>query len=98
MAFRYTQRDVQVHFERFVTAIGKRLAKSYKDVGGLRLDANPTYGGYVIEEIGNENGGVFHPFGDTRMKAESLIHAMRFALDTMRLSGRGGRADYRRRA
>ena len=97
MGFRYTSKDVKIHFANFVKEIGGRMATSYRDVGGFVLDENPTYGGYSIALIGNERGGLDMPFGDLRMKAEPFIYAMRFALDTMRFVHRGSSAKFVRR-
>ena len=41
-------------------------------VGTLCIDHNSVYGGYNVEEIANESGGVRHPFGDRRLKAPAF--------------------------
>ena len=76
----YTRSMVTKYFVNFARELGKTL--SYRDsqgkinVGAWVLDHNPTYGGYIIEEIDNIHGGVFHPFNNQRMKADSFILAM----------------------
>jgi len=76
----------QAVFERLVDACGAHVAHGYNDVGGWRLDYNGLYGGYNIEEIANESGGVRQPFGATRMKAAVFADAMHFALRAIEYS------------
>jgi hypothetical protein len=49
-------------------------------VGAWTLDENFTYGGYVIEEIHNEGGGITQPFGGTRHNTREFCDMVRFAL------------------
>ena len=75
-----SKKHIQAVFERLVDACGKHIAHGYNDVGGWQLDHNSVYGGYNIEEIANESGGIRHPFGPVRMKAGAFAEAMHFAL------------------
>src|SRR6185295_8196838 len=71
---------LSVMFSRYVKAIGGHVADSYNDVGGFTLDHNSVYGGWLIEQIGCENGSVNHPFGSRRMKIGELYEALSFAI------------------
>jgi hypothetical protein len=53
-------------------------------VGAWGLDYNPTYGGFVIEEIFNEGGGVSQPFGSMRRSARDFCDAVYFAENALR--------------
>jgi hypothetical protein len=55
-------------------------------VGAWTLDCNPTYGGYVIEEIANEGGGVTQPFGSMRRNAREFCDAVYFAENAIRFA------------
>ncbi len=55
---RYTKRDATIAFERLCETKNKRVATSYNDVGAWQLDCNHMYGGYRIEEIVNDSGGI----------------------------------------
>jgi hypothetical protein len=83
MSQRYTIKDAEKCFIRLVSVVKGRQAKSFKDVGGLRLDYNPMYGGVNVEQIANEGGGVSQPFGSMRMKPEVFCHAVRLAEDAI---------------
>jgi hypothetical protein len=63
---RYTIKNAERCFETLLRIKHKRKAKSYKDVGGWQLDYNPIYGGVVVEEIHNAQGGVSNPLGFRR--------------------------------
>jgi hypothetical protein len=76
---RYTRKDAERCFTRFVDAIGARKATSHSDVGGLRLDYASVYGGVNIEEISNTGGGITHPFGGLRLKPADFCQATRYA-------------------
>ena len=79
---RTTSKHVESAFTHFCNTFGFHKADSYKDVGGLRLDHNNIYGGYNIEEIVNEGGGVRHPFGQDRQKAGTMYAMLWFAIRT----------------
>jgi hypothetical protein len=78
-ADRYTRRDAERAFGRLCEFTGHRVAASYKDVGGWRLDGNATYGGYVVEEIVNEGGAITHPLGEMRRPARDFCYSVNFA-------------------
>jgi hypothetical protein len=59
---RYTKREVQGMFERLAKSMNKTIG--YKP-NEWNLDYASIYGGYVIEECG-ENGSVSHPFSTIR--------------------------------
>ncbi len=84
MADRYTRKDAEHCFDRLVEAIGGRRAKSATDVGGLRLDYEPIYGGVNVEEISNPGGGISHPFGSRRLKPAEFCHAVSLVEDAAR--------------
>lgn len=77
---RTTKSEVQAVFERFCKVHGYRIATSFNDVGAYELDHNSIYGGYVINQIMNDGGGVTQPFGSKRMKAEPFVDSMRMAI------------------
>jgi hypothetical protein len=79
MSDRYTRKDAESAFVRLREVCGKRHAESYGDVGGWRLDYNGVYGGFVVEEIVNEGGGITHPLGEGRRRARDFVDAVRFA-------------------
>ncbi len=82
---RTTKGNVESAFKILTATMKKRIAESYNDVGAWRLDYVGCYGGYIIEEIGNVNGGVFHPLTEHRMKAEAFYDACWFAIRAMEL-------------
>ena len=55
-------------------------------VGAWVLDHNSVYGGYVVEQMENEHGGISHPLGSGRKSAREFCDAVRFALDALRAS------------
>jgi hypothetical protein len=77
---RTTKSEVQAVFERFCKVHGYRIATSYNDVGAYELDHAGIYGGYVINQIANEDGGLNQPFGSKRMRAEAFVDSMRMAI------------------
>lgn len=90
MADRYTRRDAQAAFARLLLACGKREAASYKDVGGWTLDHNSVYGGYVVEQVVSERGGITQPFGGQRRAAREFCDTVRFATDAIRVCQQPG--------
>lgn len=83
MADRITKSQIKSMFALFLKSIGGRPAQEYNDVGGYLLDYNPVYGGYSIERISNQAGGVSEPFGASKMKPQEFWYAMRFAMDAI---------------
>jgi hypothetical protein len=90
---RYTRKDAENALQRLVFALGGKIAKDYKDVHGYRLDH--AYGGYNVERIVNEQGGVTLPFGMQRRTAREFVDAVRFALDVMNAHVEHERGDFR---
>lgn len=81
MSQRFTKADAERAFLRLVEDAGARVANDYKDVGGWRLDYAACYGGYVVEKIMNERGGISHPLGGERRTAKefwAFAHAFRY--------------------
>lgn len=85
MSDRYTRKDAEAAFTRLISAIGGRVATSYKDVGAYRLDWNGTYGGGNIELIINDGGGVSQPFGMMRRNAREFCESVNFAMHAVSL-------------
>jgi hypothetical protein len=75
---RWTTKDIESLFDTFLKASGNRKAEDYKDVGGMRLDHNSVYGGYVIEQIVNDAGAIRHPYGDRRFGPTELANILTF--------------------
>lgn len=74
-----SKKQVENKFKFFIEAIGGKVASSYNDVGGYRLDYASCYGGYNIEQISNDSGAVSHPFGCARKKAGEFWDTLDFA-------------------
>jgi len=79
---RTTRSEVEAVFKLWVSAVGGRVAKSYKDVGAYRLDHNSIYGGYGIERIRNEQGGVSAVTG-VRLSAYPFVCSLRAGMRTI---------------
>ena len=77
---RITKKHVAGIFEEYLKITGRRHAQSISDAGGYRLDYNSAYGGYNVEKVSNENGGVSCPFGSCRMRPQEMWNAINFAL------------------
>jgi hypothetical protein len=84
---RITRKNVEGMFETLCKVMGKRIATDYNDVGAWRLDYIACYGGWVIEEVCNEAGGIRHPIVDNRKGNRDMWEAMRFALRTLEAMG-----------
>jgi len=85
---RTSRKEVEGVFRLWVEAIGGVQAKSYNDVGGYRLDFNSVYGGYEIERVCNEHGGVNVVTGG-RLSATEFVSALRVSMrsiEEMRLN------------
>jgi len=84
---RSTKEDVRGLFDDFARACGRKTTpwrtvkgKLTGVIGAWHLDYAPEYGGYVIEETVNVDGGVRRPFGEKRMASGVFFRAMQFAL------------------
>lgn len=92
---RYTIKDAERAFERLATVLDKGTEQWVKDperesgsravIGAWALDYNPIYGGCVITEICNVNGGITHPMGDSRRTPREFCAMVRFAIDAIKV-------------
>lgn len=94
---RITHKHAERAFEILATEMGKQYSPKTpawtqrKDgtnkatVGVWMLDHNSTYGGYVIAEMSNEDGGENSPLGDTRMGAREFVQACHMAARAVRM-------------
>jgi len=80
MTYRPTRTELNEVFNLFCEAIGKRVADTYDDTGAWTLDHAKDYGGYVIQEIVNDQGAREMPLGHERLSATELVERMRFSL------------------
>ena len=75
---RVTRKEVQATYRHWLSVIGAREATSYNDVGAYALDHNSAYGGWRIERIVNDGGGIAEVnYG--RMSGPEFIQALHFA-------------------
>lgn len=81
---RTTKAEVEGVFKLWVASIGGRIATSYNDQGAYRLDHASCYGGWQIERIDNERGGVSVVFG--RLTAYYFVAALRMGMRTLEQS------------
>jgi hypothetical protein len=84
MVHRTTKADVRNAFDRLCVAMVKSqdcwLSDHKARVGAWYLDCAPTYGGYIINEMMNEGGGVCHPTTEYRVSGQEFVRTVRFAL------------------
>lgn len=80
---RTTRKQVEGIFAVFVNSIHGHVATDYNDVGGYSLDYASAYGGYRVERVENEQGGVTTPLGNTRRPATEMWHTLYFATDAI---------------
>lgn len=73
-----TKAMVGTQFERFLENLGLRKANSWNDVGGYSLDYQSSYGGYVINVVHNEHGGIDCPFGHGRRSTKEMFDVLQF--------------------
>jgi len=93
----FTRKNVEARFPSFCYAIGRRPARAWNDVGGLLLDYEPAYGGFVIREVSTASGAQDEPFGSTRHKPDTFMLMMNFAVAALQATHRTARAGDRRR-
>ena len=79
---RTTKKEVYSVFQLWVKAIKSREAIDHKDVGAYRLDHNSVYGGWRVERICNERGGVEDVFS-MRLPAWEFVTALRMSMRTL---------------
>lgn len=53
--------------------------------GGWQLDYARCYGGWQIQEIDNDKGGIYCPLGHRRHSAKDLLNMICFARECLRL-------------
>ena len=70
---RYTKAEILGMFNRLVKAMNKKIGR---EVGDLQLDYASCYGGYVIQELCNDQGGIRHLFGSNRRNAKEMYLSM----------------------
>lgn len=80
---RYTRKDAESALDRLCEATGNRRASAWNDVGGWQLDYAACYGGFVVNEVFNDGGGITQPFGSTRCSAREFCARVRFAIDAI---------------
>lgn len=87
---RYTQADANKAFRRLATKLGKPTQTGvvtengyHSIVGAWALDYNSVYGGCIVEEIINEQGGVTHPLTTERVSPRVFCQMVNFALRAM---------------
>jgi hypothetical protein len=79
---KYSRAMVEKYFIQFAHTVGKDTnywvpgVKRKINVGAWVLDFNATYGGYIIHEVDNAQGGERNAFNNQRMKAEPFMLAM----------------------
>lgn len=61
------------------TDLERHEARGWRwNVGAWRLDYNGAYGGYQVQEIFNDSGGVSCPLGDLRRTAREFCESVYF--------------------
>lgn len=76
---RITHQSIKVRFQYYCEVFGFRMATSWNDVGGYRLDYTPEYGGWRIEKIVNIEGGVMDIMNE-RYSNKDFYNLLRFAI------------------
>lgn len=90
---RTTKHEIAGVFGLWVKAVGGRVAASYNDVGGYRLDHAACYGGYRIERIETESGGVSDVF-TVRLPAGEFVTALRMAMRSLEVAQLNKRVEH----
>ena len=57
----------------------------YGTIGAWQLDYVACYGGWNIEEVCNDKGGISHPMGSKRYKQTEFFSTMCFAREILRI-------------
>ena len=79
---RTSKKEVHAVFIRWLNFINGREAENYNDIGGYRLDHNSVYGGWRVEQICNEHGGVRDVF-NYRLPSWEFVTALRMCIVTI---------------
>ena len=74
MSTRKTKDDVKGMFVRLCRMMGKNISST--EVGGWSLDYQSEYGGFVIEQLENQSGGVSHPLREKRRSCVEMYWSM----------------------
>ncbi|MEM4134330.1 MAG: hypothetical protein QXV73_03960 [Candidatus Micrarchaeia archaeon] len=87
---RITEKDCKEAFELLAKALGKSTETFNKEtrqynIGSWQLDYNSIYGGAIIREIINENGGVTDPILKYRLSPKQFVTAVEFALKVLNI-------------
>lgn len=90
---RHTKKDARDCGKRLAKALGKSFGncwvkkgdKNIAKIGCWDVDYNPIYGGAVITEIHNEQGGIGQPFGSRRLKPEAFCGTINFAIKSIEI-------------
>jgi hypothetical protein len=95
MTERYEKADVIAAFGRLCRMMDKQAFDGSqwpedKQIGTWRLGSNPTYGGYVVEEIFNEAMGISQPFGPERRNARDFCKTVYFVQNALAVLQQGG--------
>ena len=64
-----------------------KRAANWKEVGAWGLSEAGVYGGWVIQELCNEQGGIKHPFSSNRFRNREffdILGYMRMSVDHMK--------------
>jgi hypothetical protein len=92
MADRYTEKDAIQCGKRLADTLGKKFGNCLIKEDGNKwvigcwdVDYNPIYGGAVIDEIANEDGGITKPFGAMRLKPREFCDTVWFAEEAIKI-------------
>ena len=78
-----TKKEIESAFRVWLGAIGGHHATSYGDIGGYSLDHNSVYGGWRIEQIQTDGGGI-REINYGRMPSGEFKHALNLASESVR--------------
>lgn len=88
---------IEQDFEYLLKLMNKKRTKWVHDpvakknkvnLGSWGLDYNSVYGGYNIEEIVSEGGGIDHPFGERRKKPTQFKDELKSMIKALELKRR----------
>ena len=80
---RTSKKEIESAFRVWLGAVGGHYATSYSDVGGYALDHNTVYGGWCIEQVVTDGGGV-REVNYGRMPGAEFKHALNLASESVR--------------
>ena len=80
---RTSKKEIESAFRVWLGAIGGKYAETYNDVGGYTLDYNTTYGGWRIEQVTTDGGGI-REINYGRMSSGEFKHALNLASESVR--------------